>query len=151
MNEMFALGRLRYYLGPLLSSCTLRRRLLPCVPSATHWPMEAFDSIDEALTPRQVANEWRTSLSHSTPTVEPIAPSDPHTVSFDDRLRTIVDCYTRLCALLSSKSSNASPMLNAFDDALSQVASVEASVTSLLALRGERAKTMLEAIQMVRE
>jgi hypothetical protein len=113
--------------------------------------MEAFDSIDEAITPRQVANEWRTSLSHSTPTVEPIAPSDPHTVSFDDRLRAIVGCYTRLCVILSSKGSETPSMLNAFDEALSQVASVEASVSSLLALRGESAKTMLEAIQMVRE
>jgi hypothetical protein len=113
--------------------------------------MEAFDSIDEAITPRQVANEWRASLPHSTPTVEPIASSYPHTVSFDDRLRTIVECYTHLCVILSSKGSNTPPMLNMFDDALSQVASVETSVSSLLALRGERAMTMLEAIQMVRK
>jgi hypothetical protein len=113
--------------------------------------MEAFDSIDEAITPLQVANEWLASLPHSAPTVGPIAPSDPPNVSLEDRLRTIVDCYTRLCALLSPKSSEASPILTVLDDALSQVASVEASVGSLLALRGERATTMLEAIQMVRE
>jgi hypothetical protein len=112
--------------------------------------MEAFDSIDEAITPSQVANEWRVSLPHSTPAAEPIAPSYPHTVSFEDRLRTIVECYTRLCAIVSAKSSDASPMLTVFDDALSQVASVEAGVSSLLALRGEKAKVMLEAIQMVR-
>jgi hypothetical protein len=113
--------------------------------------MEAFESLDENITPRQVAHEWRASLPIDKPTVEPIAPSDPHTVSFDDRLRTIVECYTRLCVILSSKGSEMPSMLNAFDDALSQVASVETSVSSLLALRGERAKTMLEAIQMVRQ
>jgi hypothetical protein len=113
--------------------------------------MHAFDAIDEAITSRQVANEWRASLPHGTPTMEPIAPSYPHTVSFNDRLRTVVECYTRLCVILSSKGSDTPPMLNAFDDALSQVASVETSVSSLLALRGERAKTMLEAIQLVRE
>jgi hypothetical protein len=113
--------------------------------------MDAFNSIDEGLTPGQVASEWRASLPHSTLTAEPTAPSYSHTVSFEDRLRTIVECYTRLCALLSAQSSNSSPVLTAFDDALSQVASVEASVSSLLALRGERAMVMLEAIQMVRE
>jgi hypothetical protein len=114
--------------------------------------MEVFDSIDEAITPSQVANEWRVSLPHSTPgpAAEPIAPSYPHTVSFEDGLRTIVECYTRLCAIGSAKISDASPMLTVFDDALSQVASVEAGVSSLLALRGERAMVMLEAIQMVR-
>jgi hypothetical protein len=113
--------------------------------------MHAFDAIDEAITPRQVANEWCASLPHGTPTVEPIAPSYPPTISFNDRLRTVVECYTSLCVILSSKGSDTPPMLNAFDDALSQVASVETSVSSLLALRGERAKTMLEAIQLVRE
>jgi hypothetical protein len=118
---------------------------LPCVPTvpATHRPMHAFDAIDEAITSRQVANEWRA-------TVERIVPSSPHTASFNDRLRTVLECYTTLCAILSSKDSDTPPMLNAFDDALSQIASVETSVSDLLALRGERAKTMLEAIQMVR-
>jgi hypothetical protein len=112
--------------------------------------MNAFNSIDEAITPLQVANEWLASLPHSTVAAEPIAPSYPHTVSFEDRLRTIVDCYARLCVILSAQSSDASPMLTVFDDALSQVASVEAGVSSLLALRGEKAMVMLEAIQMVR-
>jgi hypothetical protein len=113
--------------------------------------MEAFNAIDEAFTPRQVANEWRASLHLSTPTAEPIALSDPQTVSFESRLRTIAKCYRRLCVLLPANSPDAPPVLTALDDALSQVASVEASVSSLLALRGEKAMIMLEAIQMVRE
>jgi hypothetical protein len=119
--------------------------------------MDAFNSIDEAITPLQVANEWLianewlASLHHSTPTTEPIAPLDPHTVSFEDRLHTITKCYKRLCVLLSAQSFDASPALTALDNALSQVASAEASVSSLLALRGQRAMVMLEAIRMVRE
>jgi hypothetical protein len=115
--------------------------------------MEAFGSIDETTTLRQVADEWRVSLPNSTLVADSqvVAPSDPRAVSFEDRLRNIEECYTRLCTLLSAKRSDSSPMLTAFDDALSQVASVEASVSSLLALRGERAMVMLEAIQMVRE
>jgi hypothetical protein len=106
--------------------------------------MEAFASLDDTLTPRQVANEWRTSLPHSTSTKEPIAPSDRQTVSFEDHLRTIVECHTHLCKLLSAKSPDVPPSLTVFDDALSQVASVEAGISSLLDLRGERAMNMLE-------
>jgi hypothetical protein len=112
--------------------------------------MEAFDSINGAFTPRQVAKEWRASLNRSTPAAKSIALSNPQTVSFENRLRTIVKCYERLCALLPAQGPDVHPVYSMFDDALSQVASMESGVSSVLALRGEQAMTMLEALQTVR-
>jgi hypothetical protein len=112
--------------------------------------MEAFESLDENITPRQVAHEWRASLPFAKPTAEPLALPDLQAPSFDDLLHTIFVCYRDLCGLRSAKDSDVSPVLTTFDDTLSQIASVEAGVGSLLALSGERAMAMLEAIQMVR-